>query len=89
MQANSESELIEVYRACLQHTLRIILSFIGFFAILCLLFGFYIYKSYDVVPSTITATQGMRSERKASAQRQSIKIQPGDSQNGRSKKSHR
>lgn len=52
-------DALEVYKACLQHTLKLIISFISFFSILCLLFGYYIYKSYDVVPATITATQGM------------------------------
>lgn len=78
-------DALEVYKACLQHTLKLIISFISFFSILCLLFGYYIYKSYDVVPATITATQGMKAVSKA--QRQSIKIQPGESQNGRGKKS--
>lgn len=78
-------DALEVYKACLQHTLKLIISFISFFSILCLLFGYYIYKSYDVVPATITATQGTRASTKA--QKQSIKIQPGDSQNGRGKKS--
>lgn len=80
-------DALEVYKACLQHTLKLIISFISFFSIFCLLFGYYIYKSYDVVPATITATQGMKASTKA--QRQSIKIQPGESQNGRGKKSHR
>ena len=80
-------DALEVYKACLQHTLKLIISFISFFSILCLLFGYYIYKSYDVVPATITATQGMKAASKA--QRQSIKIQPGESQNGRGKKSRR
>lgn len=79
-------DALEVYKACLQHTLKLIISFISFFSILCLLFGYYIYKSYDVVPATITATQGMKAASKA--QKQSIKIQPGESQNGRGKKSH-
>lgn len=80
-------DALEVYKACLQHTLKLIISFISFFSILCLLFGYYIYKSYDVVPATITATQGMKAATKA--QKQSIKIQPGEFQNGRGKKSRR
>ena len=58
-------DALEVYKACLQHTLKLIISFISFFSILCLLFGYYIYKSYDVVPATITATQGMKAASKA------------------------
>ena len=85
MNQNNQSELLQVYQACLAHTIRICVFFGALFVCFSLLFGYYIFKSYDVVPSTITATQGIRQASKA--QRQSIKIQPGDSQNGRGKKS--
>ena len=79
-------EALEVYKACLQHTIKLFFFFAGFFLIFCFLFGYHIYKSYDVVPSTITATQGIKAA--AKAQKQSIKIQPGEP-NGRSKKGNR
>lgn len=85
MNPQNQSEHLQVYQACLAHTIKICIFFGVLFLCFTLLFGYYIFKSYDVVPATITATQGMRQASKA--QRQSIKIQPGESQNGRGKKS--
>lgn len=87
MNQQNQSEHLQVYQACLAHTIKICLFFGILFICFTLLFGYYIYKSYDVVPATITATQGMKVTSKA--QKQSIKIQPGESQNGRGKKSRR
>ena len=87
MNLQNQSEHLQVYQACLTHTIKICLFFGTLFICFSLLFGYYIFKSYDVVPATITATQGMKAVSKA--QRQSIKIQPGDSKNGRGKKSRR
>lgn len=87
MQTSNQSELLQVYQACLAHTIRICVFFGALFVCFSLLFGYYIFKSYDVVPSTITATQGMQQAHRA--QKQSIKIQPGETSSGRGKKSSR
>lgn len=85
MNQQNQFEYLQVYQACLAHTIKICIFFGALFLCFTLLFGYYIFKSYDVVPATITATQGMKASSRA--QRQSIKIQPGESQNGRGKKS--
>ena len=85
MNQQNQSEYLQVYQACLAHTIKICIFFGALFLCFSLLFGYYIFKSYDVVPATITATQGMKAASRA--QKQSIKIQPGESQNGRGKKS--
>lgn len=51
------SQAMEIYRECLKHSLRLISVFFGIILLVVVLFGFYIYKSFETVPQTFVATQ--------------------------------
>lgn len=52
-----KDEVLEIYRECLRHTLKVVAFGVGV-VIMCLgVFSFYIWKSFEVVPQTITASQ--------------------------------
>lgn len=53
----SKEEVLTIYRECLNHTLKIIGWGVGLIALLLGVFSFYIWKSFEVVPQTITASQ--------------------------------
>lgn len=52
-----ESDTVQIYRACLKHTLYLASVFLALVLGILVLFGFYISKSFETEPQTITATQ--------------------------------
>lgn len=51
------NEVLEVYRECLKHTIKIVSYGVAIIAMCLFVFGVYIWKSFETVPQTITATQ--------------------------------
>ena len=48
---------LEIYKACLNHTLRLVGLGVLLIALLLGVFSLYIWKSFETVPQTIEATQ--------------------------------